>query len=163
MKEIGWNTMVFFETATLESVLAHLDEGADPKEQDQWGYTPLHFAAAFNDDPDIITALLDAGADIEARDKEWGATPLHWAAWSNNNPAIVIALLDGGADLNVRDEADSTPLHAAAEHSNNPEVIAMLLDAGADVHARDMGKLPRDYAKDNAAIKDSEVYDRLSG
>lgn len=162
MIDTNWNTMVFFETATVESVEDCLDAGADPNEQDRWGYTPLHFAAAFNDDPEIISLLVDAGADLEARDKEWGATPLHWAAWSNNNPTIATALLGGGAELNARDQGDSTPLHAAAEHSANPNVITVLLDAGADVDARDMGKLPWDYAKDNAALKDSEAYKRLS-
>ncbi len=162
MVSTNWNTMVFFETATVETVTAYLEGGADPNAQDMWGYTPLHFAAAFNNDPGLIAVLVDAGANLEARDNEWGATPLHWAAWSTNNPDIIAALLDAGAELNTRDESDSTPLHAAAEHSNNPEVVFTLLDAGADIKARDKGKLPSDYAKDNAALKNSGVHDLLN-
>ena len=66
-----WNTMAFFEKATLKIVQKMIDSGADANAKDEWGFTPLHFAAAFNDDPDIISALVDAGAQINARDKEW--------------------------------------------------------------------------------------------
>ena len=154
--------MAFFEKATLKMVLKNLGAGADANARDEWGFTPLHFAAAFNDDPDVITALVDAGADMNARDKEWGATPLHWAAWSNGNPGIIIALLDGGGDPNARDAKESTPLHAAADQSTNPDIILTLLDSGADLTLRDAGKLAWDYIKDNAALKDSDAYARLN-
>ena len=154
--------MAFFEKATLKKVVETLDAGADPNEKDEWGFTPLHFAAAFNDDPDIISALVEAGANMSTRDKEWGATPLHWAAWSNDNPGIIIALLDGGADPNARDARDSTPLHAAADQSNNPAIILTLLDSGADLTLRDAGKLAWDYIKDNASLKGTDAYARLS-
>ena len=153
--------MAFFETATISMVKQLIADGVDVNESDDWGFSPLHFAAAFNDEPDVISLLLDAGADLNARDKEWKATPLHWAAWSNDNPGIIIALLDGGADLNSRDGRNSTPLHAAAEQSNNPDVILALLDSGADTDLRDAGKLPFDYAKDNTALKDSDALSRL--
>ena len=154
--------MAFFEKASLRMVLKQLDAGADPNARDEWGFTPLHFAAAFNDDPDIITALVDAGAIMNARDKEWEATPLHWAAWSNDNPGIIIALLEGGADPNARDARESTPLHAAADQSNNPSIVLTLVESGADLTLRDAGKLAWDYIKDNAALKDSEAYAKLN-
>ena len=56
----------------------------------------------------IIAALLDAGADLKARDKV-GWTPLHWAAVSNESPAIIAALLDAGADPKARDMVGKTP------------------------------------------------------
>ncbi len=154
--------MAFFEKATLKIVERMLATGVDANAKDEWGFTPLHFAAAFNDEPDVITALVDAGANLDARDKEWGATPLHWAAWSNDNPGIIIALVDGGADPNARDGRQSTPLHAAADQSNNPDIILTLLDSGADLTLRDAGKLAWDYIKDNAALKDSEAFEKLS-
>lgn len=161
LKSQNWNTMNFFEVATIRMVQQQIDQGADVNQRDEWGFTPLHFAAAFNDDPDVISLLLDTGADLNARDKEWQATPLHWAAWSNANPGVIIALLEGGADLNCRDARDSTPLHAAAEQSNNPDIVLTLLDSGADTNLRDAGKLPFDYAKDNASLKNSEALSRL--
>ena len=153
--------MAFFEKASLKIVRKMLANGVDANEKDEWGFTPLHFAAAFNDDPDVISALVDAGGNLHARDKEWGATPLHWAAWSNDNPGIIIALLDGGADPNARDAKESTPLHAAADRSNNPAIIMTLLDSGADITLRDAGKLAWDYIKDNTALKGTEAYERL--
>lgn len=154
--------MAFFEKASLRAVRKKLASGADPNARDEWGFTPLHFAAAFNDEPDVVTALVEAGADPTARDKEWGATPLHWAAWSSDNPGIIIALLDGGANPNARDSRQSTPLHAAADQSKNPDIILTLLDSGADVTLRDAGKLAWDYIKDNAALKGTDAYEKLS-
>ena len=60
--------------------------------------TPLHFAARWNPSADVIRALLDKGADIEARDK-YQNTPLHEAAI--NNPGQVKLLLERGANVNV--------------------------------------------------------------
>ena len=70
-----WNTGTFFATATLERVTDCL-----------W----LHFAASATDDPLIVAALLEAGADLRARNVD-GAEPLHGAA-NNENPDITESL-----------------------------------------------------------------------
>ena len=85
--------------------------------------TPLHWAARGNENPAVIAALVDAGADLKAR-TEGGLTPLHWAARGNENPAVIAALLDAGADLKARTEGGLTPLHWAARGNENPVVIA---------------------------------------
>ncbi len=164
MTDPDWNTITFFETATVVSVTTRLDGGADPNAQDQWGYTPLHYAAAFNSDPAIVKTLMKAGAKLQAKDHEWGATPLHWGAWSNKNPSVITALLSGGADPNAQDEGGGTPLHAAAVNNSNPAIIVTLLNAGSDTGIRDREaeKTPWDYAKDNAALKDSNASKRLA-
>ena len=59
-----------------------------------------------------MTALLQAGANLEARNEN-GLTPLHWATTSE----AVTALLQAGANLEARDEYRGTPLHRAAELS----------------------------------------------
>ena len=110
-----WNTQEFFEAATVEDVTACLDAGADVKARDEFGYTPLHRAARFNEKPAVIEALLAAGANIEARD-EFGYTPLHQAAKSNEKPAVFEALLAVGANVKARAKNGSTPLHLAAEN-----------------------------------------------
>lgn len=69
--------------------------------RDENGLTPLHRAAAFNSNPEIIQALVRLGADINARNKyDW--TPLHLAAFKNPNPQVVLVLLDLGADPKAR-------------------------------------------------------------
>jgi hypothetical protein len=46
--------------------------------RDADGATPLHYAAE-SGHREIVRALLDAGADINARDGRFGATPAGWA------------------------------------------------------------------------------------
>ncbi|KAF8852013.1 ankyrin [Acephala macrosclerotiorum] len=62
------------------------------------GQTPLHIAIHR---PSRLKALLDAGHDINVRDKN-GITPLMYAA-ATNRPIAVSILIRRGADLFVRD------------------------------------------------------------
>ena len=62
--------------------------------------------------PENIKVLLDAGADVDARD-EFGRTVLMWAA-GNGTPENIKVLLDAGADLNVRTWEGGTALLSAA-------------------------------------------------
>ena len=66
--------------------------------------------------PAVVTALLNAGADPNARN-ELGATPLHFAARSSKTPAVVSALLDAGADPDARDQYGDTPWDVLPENS----------------------------------------------
>lgn len=86
--------------------------------------TALHAAAYTNQSPAIIVALLEAGADLEARNL-LGRTPLHSAA-DGDFPAIVAALLDAGAEVNPTDRFGRTPL----DRARHPDIIALLLEAG---------------------------------
>ena len=131
-----WNTPEFFESITLTEVKGCLASGVEVNARAEGGWTPLHRAAWFSDNPAVVEVLLDAGADVNARDED-GYTPLHNAAWFDPNPAVIEALLDAGAEVNARAEGGWTPLHRAAWFSDNPAVVEVLLDAGADVNARD--------------------------
>ena len=126
--------------------VALLEAGADPNAWATgfnidwgWGWTPLHLAARSNPDPDVVKALLEAGADLDARSAESyreGLTPLHYAGW-NPKPGVAAALLDAGADVNALSRGGRTPLHDAAGNASNPAVIELLIAAGAEVNARD--------------------------
>lgn len=73
-------------------------------------YTPLHFAVDTGA-LDAATALLDAGADIEAR-ADRGITPLHLAVsrWRQRpDGALIKLLLDRGADTTAEDMHGWTP------------------------------------------------------
>ena len=65
----GWVTsdasvaVQFWEAATSETVSDCLNAGADANAGNESGDTPLLLAAAYNSDPDVLTVLLDAGAD----------------------------------------------------------------------------------------------------
>ena len=137
-----WNTEKFFRKATVEDVTACINAGAylDARDGGFWSdcerCTPLHRAAAYNNNPEVVQALIDAGADLEVQVARSKSTPLHLAAGFSENPAVIETLLKAGADLEARTKWKSTPLHKAARYNNNPEVVKVLIDAGANLEAR---------------------------
>ena len=136
-----------------EIVRRHI--AADPLSVYQRGWigdSPLHWPA-HNGHCEIITALLDAGADIESDETNcYGGKPLHWA--SEHAPAAVELLLRRGANVNSRNiKADSdlfgvTPLIMnATQRDDCAEVTTLLLAAGADIQATDaVGKTALTHA-----------------
>ena len=158
-----WNTQKFFERADGADVARCVKAGEDPVSRSVFsGDAPLHNAAAYGANPAVIAALVKAGADPNARNLYKRTTPLHAAAAFGKTPAIIKALVKAGAKPNARDKFKQTPLHTAARESRTPAVVAALLDAGADPAARNKsGKTPFDYAKENAALRGTKVYERL--
>jgi ankyrin repeat protein len=96
------------KTGTPQSVQAATDKGDDPNARDKDGTTPLMYAAWFNQNPQVITTLLKAGADINARDRYNNMTPLMYAAWFNQNPEVITTLLNAGADAKAKSSAGKT-------------------------------------------------------
>ena len=106
--------------------------------------TLLHWATRFNH-IELAKALIDAGADLNAKDKN-KMTPLHLAAMLDY-PELAKGLIDADADLNAKDSVKQTPLHSATTR-NHIEIARMLIEAGADLNAEDYSKLtPWDVAK----------------
>jgi ankyrin repeat protein len=98
-----------------------------------YNQTPLHLAAGYNQNIDILKIFLDKGAEINAKDED-DETPLHKAAYSNFNVAISSMLIERGAEINAKDAVGRTPLHHVAHNGSNPAVISILLDYVADMY-----------------------------
>ena len=77
------------------------------------GDTPLHVAAA-RGNKNIITILLEAGADINCRNQLTGDTPLHVAA-AGGYLDIIKILLSNGAKITFKNYARNLPLDTAIQ------------------------------------------------
>jgi hypothetical protein len=109
----------------IEAVKQHLDAGADVNvKDDNWGATPLHFAAR-NGHKDVAELLVVKGAAMNTKDDD-GRTPLHMVADIGHN-GIAEFLIAKGADVNAKDKKDFTPLDGA---KNKPETAALLRKHG---------------------------------
>jgi hypothetical protein len=131
-------------------------------DRDDYGSTPLHYAVRWTDDPLVIMALLEAGADVNAIDAK-GLTSLHLASSAHSNANIINALIMAGADVDARDMNGQTPLHRAAQNPYGKKGILALVEAGADGSLREdyWDMTPFDYAK-RRHHAGSEVYRVLS-
>ncbi len=89
------------------------------------GITPL-MNSVKDKSPAQITALLEAGADVNAQSKD-GWTALMIAAEYNPDPKVLTMLIDAGAQVNMRDRLGASALMAAAAKNQNPEVINTLI------------------------------------
>ena len=130
---------------------------------DHRGWTPLHSAARYNGDPNVLLALVNAGAVVDAKDRS-GDTPLHWAAAENANVDVVTSLISAGADVNARDRYGWLPIHTAADRNPNPEILDALLAAGAQHHKRAYFVFfrPVFLLKHNANMSDSDKKTALA-
>ncbi len=102
----------------IEKVKLLLAKGAEVNVAYKGGNTPLHVAAG-SGKPEIILALLEAGADLHTKTDEL-ATALHRAAVSNDDrgAAVVAVLLEAGADVAALDADGMTPLQLARREGN---------------------------------------------
>ncbi|CAD7698948.1 unnamed protein product, partial [Ostreobium quekettii] len=125
-----------------EKAQSLIDAGASPDACcTGFGGSALHETAAADNKP-VAAVLIDAGANVDVRDR-LGDTPLHSAAISNAVD-VAILLLEGGADVDAIDDIGETPLHRAAAFGR-AKVAELLVRYGANATIKNNdGKLPAD-------------------
>jgi len=100
------------------------------------GRTPLHEAVRLGQ-RDVVTWLLDAGAEVDAMTEDARRqTPLHLAVMDGHLP-IARLLIDRGANVNAIARPESIiapPLYFAVQRSDT-RMATLLLENGADVNA----------------------------
>jgi hypothetical protein len=86
--------------------------GANPNALDQSGETLLSLATRAGV-PDVVSALLNHGAKVDATMQAWASTAL-MVAIRENESAIVKILLDHGANVNARTTVGQKPARRPA-------------------------------------------------
>lgn len=114
------------------AVRALLASGVSVDRPDDEGRRPLHLAVMLRS-PEIVTTLIEAGADVNARyvpiRHGKGETPLMWAA---GQPQLMALLLAAGADPQLRDDSGGSAMHFAARY-NSAAALAMLHERGLSI------------------------------
>jgi len=124
-----------------EQALAAIEQGATSSTKDRYGL-PVIFIAAQQGHPEVVAALLDAGADPNAsigttfNDDGVGyagtsdGTPLGYAAAKGQLETMAL-LAQAGAEVNHAGPEGTTPLMQAVE-AGQLQAVEWLLQAGAD-------------------------------
>jgi len=123
-----------WEEMTVEKLESYLEEYSI-HDRTKKGETALLFSVLNNENPSVIKALLEAGANPDAR-IGGDVSILMIAAGNNTNPEILRLLIKAGADVKARTSMDETALMFASNMNNNPEIIKLLIESGIDVNAK---------------------------
>lgn len=132
----------------LDIVREALAAGADvnsAQTKKRFSETPLHYvlvqASGAGRSIDVLSALIEAGADLQRKNTDGGDSALHLAA-SDGWVEAVRVLLDGGAEIEARNDSGWTPLHWAC-FTCADDAAKLLIERGADVNAKSIaGQTP---------------------
>ena len=131
----------------------------DPGDSDKYG-TPLHHAA-YGGHIDLMKALLQRGANVNAKDS-LDNTPLALAAQRKQVQAVEL-LLQHGANASIPTMNGETAFHEAVL-AGSVEIVSLILSHGgkADVKGKkvtgDIIASPREYANEYGSPEMKELF-----
>ena len=126
----------------LDKIKTYVEQGGDIhgildtyEDEDGDGDTLLQIACQDKNNLEIVTYLVDNGADVNSKNN-YGDTPLTEAC-SYGSLEIVKYLVDKKADVNPQDDEGDTPLTNACSYGSL-EIVTYLVDNGADVNSKNI-------------------------
>ena len=149
-----------------------LQYGANVALTDDNGFTALHYACKYHGSPEVLSCLINNGADVDAHssfnhnnhifllpsengyaDSGKGVTPLIIAA-GGGHLSVVTFLINEGADVSLPDYYGRTALHFAVGSSDNScEILRCLIENGADINkGRNDKQTPLMVAAENGQV-----------
>jgi hypothetical protein len=146
------------------TALLLLENGYNADSRDNYGQTPLSWAAV-NGHEAVVRLLLDR-ADVDADSKDdYGQTPLSGAAQCGKEAVVRLLLYRADVDADSKDDDGETPLSRAAENGHEA-VVRLLVDrADVDADSKDnSGQTPLSWAAANgheAVVR--LISDRVNG
>ena len=99
------------------------------------------WAAAHNNNTEIVALLIDADADVNGHRRGESDPPLHAAA-THGHVEIARLLLDRGADIERSNDRGVTALWAASNNKKSLAVVRLLLKRGAKHTSDREGRTP---------------------
>ena len=110
----------------MDSVRVLLEAGADASIADEEGFSCLHAAVDGRCSTDILQALLDNGAHIDATRKD--GTNAFLCACSTGQSASVRFLVEAGADVSITKPDGNTSLHLAVKGACSKESLQKIIE-----------------------------------
>ena len=125
------------ENNEINTMLRHLEAGANINSQNDSGQTALMFFA-LSGPKEIVNLLLKSGAEVNVKDRSGDTAVLYSVISSKReNKEIINLLLENGAEVNVPNNSDGkTPLMHAA-YARRKDITALFVKHGAEVNAQD--------------------------
>ena len=114
IKRYNGQLLLAAKIGNVEDMRRLLGVGADVELKDEWGMTPLSWAAYYGYVEAVKFLVEEAGADVELKTYS-KRTPLSWAALGGHLEAVKFLVNEAGADVESKDRDGKSALDLATE------------------------------------------------